>query len=230
MKTAAIIPAGGKGKRMGARTPKQYLTVQGEPILARTLRVFQLSPSIDQIILVVPEPDVTDVRTNIVEYYGLSKVKVIIPGGKERQDSVKNGLRYVDEKVEIVVVHDAVRPLVTAFLIEQVIEKAREFGAVASGVQITDTIKRVEKSGKIAKTVARDLLWLTQTPQAFQREVIIEAYRRAYEDRFYGTDDASLVERIGVPVWMVAGNRNNIKVTTREDVILCEAIFGRRDG
>ncbi len=230
MKTAAIIPAGGKGKRMGARTPKQYLTVQGEPILARTLRVFQLSSSIDQIILVVPEPDVTDVRTNIVEYYGLSKVKVIIPGGKERQDSVKNGLRYVDEKVEIVVVHDAVRPLVTAFLIEQVIEKAREFGAVASGVQITDTIKRVEKSGKIAKTVARDLLWLTQTPQAFQREVIIEAYRRAYEDRFYGTDDASLVERIGVPVWMVAGNRNNIKVTTREDVILCEAIFGRRDG
>ena len=225
MKTVAIIPAGGSGKRMGGITPKQYLSLSGMPILVYTLRIFQTSLLIDEIILAVPKTDVPDVRENIVEQYGLSKVSFIIPGGKERQDSVRNALCYVDDEAEIVVVHDGVRPLVTTALLEEVIKKARELGAVVSGVDINDTVKRIDSNGKIAETVPRNFLWLTQTPQAFKREVIVEAYRRAYQEGFYGTDDASLVEKTGVPVWMVSGDRNNIKITTKEDIILCEMML-----
>lgn len=214
---------------MGEITPKQYLSLSGTPILVYTLRIFQYSLLIDEIILAVPKTDVTDVRKNIVEQYGLSKVSFIIPGGKERQDSVRNALRYVNDEAEIIVVHDGVRPLVTTAMIEKVVKKARELGAVTMGVDIKDTVKRIDSDGKIAETVHRDFLWLTQTPQAFKREVIIEAYRRAYQESFYGTDDASLVEKTGVPVWMVSGDRNNIKVTTKEDLILCEMILRRSE-
>ena len=229
MKTVAVIPAGGSGKRMGGRIPKQYLSLSGTPILVYTLRIFQYSSLVDRIILAVPKDDLTDVRANIVDRYGLSKVSFIVPGGKERQDSVRNALHYVDDEAEIVVVHDGVRPLVTTALIEKVIKKAGEMGAVASGLDIKDTVKRIDREGRIAETIPRDFLWLTQTPQAFRREIIIEAYRRAYREGFYGTDDASLVERTGVPVWMVLGDKNNIKVTTKEDLVLCEMMLGRSE-
>jgi 2-C-methyl-D-erythritol 4-phosphate cytidylyltransferase len=226
MSTVAIIPAGGRGRRMGETTPKQYLSLSGTPLLVYTLRMFQNSPSVDEIILAVPKADRTDIRTNIVERHGLSKVSFIVPGGKERQDSVRNALRYVGADAEIIVVHDGVRPLVTTALIEEVIKKAGDLDAVVSGVEIRDTVKRVDADGQITETVPRNFLWSTQTPQAFKREVIIEAYRRAYQEGFYGTDDASLVERTGVPVWMIPGDRNNIKITTKEDLVLCEMILG----
>jgi len=228
-KTAAIIPSGGMGRRMGGHIPKQYLLLAGLPVLVHTLRPFQASPAIDEIILAVPGEDVEKVKENIVERYGVSKVKRVVAGGKERQDSISNALAWIADETEIIVIHDGVRPLVTTDLIEIVVGRAGEVGAVAVGSDIRDTVKRVDKAGKIEETVPRDGLWRTQTPQAFKREIIVAAYRAAYEAGFYGTDDASLVEKAGIPVWLIPGDRENLKVTTKEDMMLCEMILRGRE-
>jgi len=228
-KTAAIIPSGGMGRRMGGHIPKQYLLLAGLPVLVHTLRPFQASPAIDEIILAVPGEDVEKVKENIVERYGVSKVKRVVAGGKERQDSISNALAWIADETEIIVIHDGVRPLVTTDLIEIVVGRAGEVGAVAVGIDIRDTVKRVDKAGKIEETVPRDGLWRTQTPQAFKREIIVAAYRAAYEAGFYGTDDASLVEKAGIPVWLIPGDRENLKVTTKEDMMLCEMILRGRE-
>lgn len=228
MKTVAILPAGGAGRRMGSVTPKQYLSLGGIPLVAHTLRIFQKSPCIDSVILVVPEDGEDEVRRDIVLNYGFSKVRDIVVGGRERQDSVRNALARVDDDDEIVVVHDGVRPLVTVGLIGLIVEKAAELGAVAAGIDIRDTVKRVDVSGRILETVPREHLWLTQTPQAFRKNVILAAYRQACETGFYGTDDASLVEKNGFPVWMIHGDRDNIKVTTKEDLDFCEMVMQHR--
>ncbi len=224
-KTVAIIPAGGSGRRMGGNTPKQYLLLDGVPLLVHTLRIFHHAPSVDSVILVVPEEDITEVRNQIVEKYFFTKVKDVVSGGRERQDSVGNALKRIDDSDEIVVIHDGVRPLVSVKVIETAIARAKEVGAVAVGVRVRDTVKSLNEDGKVKKTVAREGLWLTQTPQVFKRDVILDAYRRAREEGFYGTDDASLVERAGIPVWMVPGAMENIKVTTRDDLSFCEMIL-----
>jgi len=227
--TVAIIPAGGAGRRMGGNTPKQYLLLHGIPLLVHTLRAFHDARSIDSIILAVPEDDIDEVRKNIVEKYFFTKVKDVVAGGRQRQDSVGNALKRVDEDDEIVVVHDGVRPLVSVQVIEKAVAEAQKVGAVSVGVQVKDTVKSVDKNGKVEKTVAREGLWLIQTPQVFKKNLIVDAYRRASEERFYGTDDASLVERAGIPVWMVPGEMENIKVTTREDIDFCEMILKHRE-
>ena len=225
MKTVAIIPAGGVGKRMGTEIPKQYLLLSGIPILAHTLKAFQGSPVIDEIVLIVPEADMTEVRQSIVEKYGLSKVGLILPGGAERQDSVRNGLQQVSDEHEIIVIHDAVRPFVSANLICRAVAAAREFGAITVGVPVKDTVKKVTAEGWVKKTVAREGLWLAQTPQVFRRPIILAAYKKAAADGFYGTDDACLVERMGIPVRMIPGENDNIKLTTAEDLLLGERII-----
>lgn len=214
---------------MGGCIPKQYLLLSGLPVLVRALRPFQDSPSINEIIIAIPEEDIEPVKKNILERYRLSKVNHVIAGGKERQDSIRNALACIDDETEIIVIHDGVRPLVTTDMIELVIDRAGKLGAVTTGIEVRDTVKRVDKTGKIEETLSRDGLWLTQTPQAFKREVIMAAYRAAYEEGFYGTDDASLVEKAGIPVWMIPGDRENLKVTTQEDMILCELILQGRE-
>lgn len=229
MKRVAIIPAGGAGRRMGGEISKQYLLLAGIPILAHTLAVFQRSSFVDEIILAVPEGDIAEARRSLVEPYGLSRVKMVIAGGRERQDSVRNALAHVDGGCEVVVIHDGVRPFVTTELIERAIAAAEMYGAASTGLPIRDTVKEVDQTGRIKKTVPREGLWLTQTPQAFRREVILAAYERTLADGFYGTDDASLVERIGIPVRMIPGDWENIKVTTPEDLLHGERIIcGRR--
>jgi 2-C-methyl-D-erythritol 4-phosphate cytidylyltransferase len=225
MKTVAIIPAGGTGKRMGSPLPKQYLSLAGIPILVHTLRAFQYSPQIDEILLAVPEGDLADVRRNVVERFDISKISLVLAGGCERQDSVMNALAYVRDEHGIILVHDAVRPFVTEDLIERTVAAAIAFGAATIGVPIRDTVKEVDGSGCVARTVPREGLWLTQTPQAFRRDVILAAYGRAAADRFYGTDDASLVERMGLPVRMIPGDAENIKVTTPEDLARAERMI-----
>ena len=227
MKTIAIIPAGGAGKRMGGCVPKQYLSLAGIPILVHTLRVFQCSSLIDEILLVVPEGDIPDVRRDLVQRYRISKVSLVLHGGRERQDSVRNALAHLRDEHEGIVIHDGVRPFVTGDLIERAVAGAKEFGAVTVGVPIRDTVKAVDAAGGVVKTVSREGLWLTQTPQAFRREVILAAYARAEADGFYGTDDASLVERMGIPVRMIRGDVDNIKVTMPEDLARGEMILRR---
>ena len=227
MTTVAIIPAGGSGRRMGSGIPKQYLLLGGIPVLVHTLRVFQSSPVVDEIFLVVPEGDIPEVRNAIVGRYNLFKVSLIVAGGAERQDSVRNALAHLREEHGIVLVHDGVRSFVSGELIQRIVAAAEADGAVAVGVQVKDSVKEVNSAGWVIKTVTREGLWLTQTPQAFRKPLILAAYERAAADGFYGTDDASLVERMGVPVRMIPGDYDNIKVTTPEDLTLGEAIIRR---
>lgn len=230
MKNVAIIPAGGSGKRINSRLPKQYLPVGGSPLLVHTIEVFQRSPLIHDILLVVPPEDVRRVRSRFVAPYGFSKVSRVLGGGGERQDSVRNGLDVLGDDCDIVLIHDGVRPFVSGRLIRLIIREAAAHGAATAGVPVKETVKRVDGGGCVLETVDRRALWLAQTPQAFRRAVILEAHRRALRDRFYGTDDASLVERMGHPVRMVPATSENIKITTREDLRLAEFLIGARKG
>lgn len=230
MKNVAIITAGGSGKRINSRLPKQYLPVGGTPLLVHTIGVFQRSPLVHEILLVVPREDIRRVRSRFVEPYGFSKVAQVLGGGRERQDSVKNGLDAVGEDCDIVLIHDGVRPFISGSLLRLMIREAAAHGAATAGVPVKETVKRVDPEGIVVETLDRRALWLAHTPQAFRRSVILEAHRTAFRDRFYGTDDASLVERMGHPVRMVPATYENIKITTREDLLLAEFLIGARRG
>ena len=225
MRTVAIIPAGGSGKRLGADVAKQYLFLNLLPVLVHTLNVFQKSGAIDDIILVVPKDDLASIRKQIIEKYALTKVSAIVAGGNERQDSVRNGLVAIAGSCDIVIVHDGVRPFVTEEMIARVAQAAAESGAAAIGVKAKDTIKETTDGDIVTATLPRRNLWQTQTPQAFQYDLLCRAYESATRDSYYGTDDASLVERMGAQVRMIAGSYENIKITTPEDLIMAEALM-----
>jgi len=225
MKTVAIIPAGGAGKRIPGHVLKQYLLLDGIPVLVHTLRIFQCSPIVHDIFLVVPRDDILFVSQAIVRTYGISKVRQIVSGGKERQDSVKNGLDAAGDEHDIVIIHDGVRPFISEELVHLAVIEASRCAAVTVGVPVKDTVKMVNPDGWVIETASRDCLWLTQTPQAFKREIIKEAYRIAYNDNYYGTDDASLVERIGGHVKMIPGSYDNIKITTKDDLLLADGLM-----
>ena len=225
MKTVAIILAGGAGKRLKAHMAKQYLFLNHMPVLVHTLKVFQKSKVIDNIILALPPDDLVSIRQELIDKYGLTKVTTIVAGGKTRQDSVNNGLAAINEKCDVVVIHDAVRPFVTQELIIQVVAAAKTTGAASAGVKAKDTIKETKKDNMVAATIPRQNLWLTQTPQAFKYELLKEAFKSAYVEKFYGTDDASLVERIGKNVKMIEGSYENIKITTQEDILIADALM-----
>ena len=210
--------------------PKQYLAIDGESILAYTLDVFQRSPDIDDIILVVPGEDVQMVWQGIIEPYKFSKVSHVAAGGRQRQDSVRNGLAMIGGHIDIVVIHDAVRPFVSKELIHLAVRSAVKYDAVTVGMPVKDTVKKVDQDGWIVETLERQVLWMTQTPQAFKRSVIQEAYRKAEEDGFYGTDDASLVERAGFRVKMITGSYANVKITTPEDLLFAEFLSRNNEG
>jgi len=209
---------------MGAAVPKQYLQLDGAPIVVRTLRQFEAAPMIGEVLLVVPPAD-RIAAAKLVAEWGLAKVRAVLAGGQRRQDSVRVGVDALRAEDEIVVVHDGVRPLVELTLIAAVVEEAQRAGAAAAGVPIGDTVKSVSEGGLVVRTVAREGLWLTQTPQAFRREVLQEAHWRAAADGFTGQDDAVLVERIGAKVRMVRGTVRNIKITTPEDMELARALL-----
>ncbi len=221
--TAAIIPAGGSGQRMGGRSAKQYLRLNGLPILVHTLRRFQESAAVQIIVLVVPETDVEAVRREMVTPFGLSKVSRVVPGGARRQDSVWNGLKTLGSDVNVVLVHDGVRPFVSPETIQQAATEALACGAAIVAVPVKDTIKVCDENRRIVETPDRENLWQAQTPQAFRRELLVRAYKEAERDGHRGTDDASLVERLGYPVKVIPGTYDNIKITTPEDLLVAEA-------
>jgi 2-C-methyl-D-erythritol 4-phosphate cytidylyltransferase len=221
MKTVTIIPAGGRGLRFSCEgMKKQYLKVWGIPILIHTLRPFDLLPLIDHIILVVPPEDMAGVSDLLAEHK-VKKVKYLVPGGAHRQESVWSGIKVLEEDVDIVVVHDAVRPLIEASLIEATITRAKEEGAAIVAVPAIDTVKLCDQEMTVVRTLSREEIYLAQTPQAFRRDLIVSAYEAAFRGGYYGTDDASLVERL------VPGARTNIKVTTPEDLKWCEILMRR---
>jgi 2-C-methyl-D-erythritol 4-phosphate cytidylyltransferase len=227
-KIFALIPAAGMGKRMAAGQNKQYLLLEGMPILAHTLRVFQDAPFISGIYLVTPEAEIPFCRSDVVERYGFSKVRAVVPGGSERQHSVLNGLKAMEgvSDDDLVLVHDGVRPFVSIDLLQRAADAADEFGGAVVAVPVKDTVK-VARNGIITATPPREELWLAQTPQAFRYGLIRSAYDAAAAEGFLGTDDASLMERQGWPLHIVTGDYRNIKITTPEDMLLAGAFLKR---
>jgi len=226
-KAFALIPAAGMGKRMGASINKQYLQLDGLPIVARTISVFENSPLIEAIYLVIPADEIPYCREHVVVACGFRKVVEIVPGGRERQNSVMNGLNAMRRNVaddDVVLIHDGVRPLITPQLLRESIEVARNNDGALVAVPAKDTIKTV-RDGIIIDTPPREMLWQAQTPQSFRFAMIYEAHRLAEQEGFMGTDDASLVERRGGSVRVVRGDYRNIKITTPEDLVLAEAFL-----
>lgn len=220
MSVTALIAAAGRGSRVGGRRPKQFLPIGGEPMLAKTLAVFQQAPVIDHIVVIVPSGEEPYCREAIVRRYGVAKVRAVVAGGETRQASVVAGLQAVDWSTSIVLIHDAARPFVPEAIIARVVERARATGAAIAALPIVDTLKRSVDG--CAMTVERDGLWAAQTPQAFRIDLLRHAVERAASDGFVGTDDASLVERVGHPVALVEGHPANIKITRMDDFVLAD--------
>ena len=221
----AIIVSAGKGHRFMNGKKKQFLPLAGKPVLAHTLDPFERCPLINAVVLVVGQEDLDFCLKEIVEKYQYRKISRLVPGGESRQESVKHGIDAVPEDVEIVVIHDGVRPFVTQQMIEESVRSAMRFKAVVLGLPVKDTIKTVTPEGKVLKTLDRGSLWQIQTPQAFQGRLIRDALNKAAEDGFLGTDDASLVERMGVGVHVLPGSYANIKITTPEDLMLATLLL-----
>ena len=225
-KIFALIPAAGMGKRMGAGQNKQYLLLDGMPILAHTLKVFEEAPFITGIYLITPEQEIPFCLSEVVERYRFSKVRAVVAGGAERQYSVLNGLLAMEGigQDDLVLIHDGVRPFVPVGVLRRAADAAEEFGGAVVAVPVKDTIK-VARDGIVTATPPREDLWLAQTPQAFRYGLIRAAHDAAAAQGFLGTDDASLFERQGWPLRIVEGDYRNIKITTPEDMLLAEAFL-----
>ncbi len=222
MKVSAIIPAAGLGLRMGSDIAKQFLLLDGKPILHHTLSVLDHCSAVDEIVLVVSENEIEAVQTQSADSH--PKVTRVVAGGKERQDSVGNGLRSLDSDTDIVVVHDGVRPFVSPELIRETVEAAQDFGAAIAAIPLSDTLKKVSEDGRVERTFDRQGLWRVQTPQTFQYALLKQAFEKARSDGFYGTDEGALVEYLGKDVKVIPGSEFNIKITSSEDLVLGEAI------
>lgn len=224
----AVIPAAGSGRRMGSSSPKQFLLLAGVPVLVHTLRVFDSSPLIHDVCLVVPPGMEPSCRVDVIAAYGLKKVCRIVPGGETRQASVYQGLMNTSPETDWIVVHDGVRPFLSADLLRWLLEAAKDGTGVIAAMPLKDTPKEIREDGTIVSTPDRARLVLAQTPQVFSRKVLMEAHQKAYADGVLGTDDSALVERLGHPVRMIEGNWDNIKITTPEDLRWAERILEMR--
>lgn len=224
---SVIIPSAGLGKRVGFK--KQYYLINKKPVLAYTLSIFQNYPFVSEIILAVPKDDINFARSSIVAKYKFDKVKKIVAGGKTRQISVYNGLNACDPKSEYILIHDAVRPFFDIKLIPYLIKEAKKYKAVVTAVPARDTIKIVSNDKIIIKTPPRKDIFQAQTPQIFSHALIKKAYQKALKDKFIGTDDSSLVERMGKKVKIFMGNEENIKITTPKDLSLARLLVRARN-
>ncbi|MFJ8072122.1 2-C-methyl-D-erythritol 4-phosphate cytidylyltransferase [Peribacillus sp. NPDC096447] len=219
-----VIPAAGQGKRMKAGKNKLFIELSGIPIIVYTLRVFEEDPDCRGIILSI-NPAEKDYFNQLIAAYGLKKVKTLVMGGKERQQSVYNGLQHAEE--DIILVHDGARPFINIGQISELTTAASLHGGAVIAVPVKDTIKKAANK-EVVETVERSSLWAVQTPQAFRVSILKSAYEQAEAEAFLGTDDASLLERINEQVVIIEGNYDNIKITTQEDLYFAEAILHKQ--
>lgn len=230
MSTATlIIPAAGSGSRLNRETPKPYIRLSGRTILEHTISRFTKLDILRNIVVATAPGFVSQAESLLESMLSDRYSFTVISGGQERQHSIFNALKHVAD-TELVIVHDAVRPFVKLEHVRHCCDAALETGASVLGVPTKDTIKQVDDEYRIQKTPARKYLWQAQTPQVFRREIIKRAYEKAFEDNFIGTDDASLVERMGEPVVMVQGDRSNFKITYPLDLELARLLLERKDG
>ncbi len=221
----AIVPAAGLGVRMGkTQSRKQYMELAGRPLLEWTLNALSSHQSVGRIILVVPPDDVANVRAAYMDASKLPKLDAVIEGGAKRADSVRQGL--MEASSEWVLIHDGVRPFVSADLIQKTIDSAMKHGAAAAAIPVRDTVKR-KNAAYLAESVDRNSLLLVQTPQVFRREDILNAFEKLKNEKMEWTDETSIMEKTGTRVAWVMGEPENIKVTTPEDFRLAERIMGK---
>ena len=220
-----VIVAAGRGVRLGGSQPKQYLPIAGTPMLLWAIRPFACHPEVRQVVVVLPLEDATSPPDWLAPHVGDGLR--LTAGGPERGDSVANGLAALDGACRIVLVHDAARPFVTRDVLDGVIAGAREGIGAVPAVPVADTLKQANAAGEVERTVPRDGLWRAQTPQGFPREMLAQAHADARAAGVTGTDDASLVERLGGTVRLVPGDTRNLKVTTADDFALAELLAER---
>jgi 2-C-methyl-D-erythritol 4-phosphate cytidylyltransferase len=229
MRVTAIVVAAGTGRRIGGQVSKIYLPIAGRPVVLRTLDKLFSTKSVDQVVLVVAANEVERCGALLRTDANLcARPCILQTGGATRQQSAKRGLEKVGADTDIVIIHDGARPLVSAALIDRCVDVAADKGAVIVGLPARDTIKVVGRDGMIRSTPERSSLWEIQTPQVFRRDLIVTAHERAERDGVEVTDDAMVVERMGKPVYVVEGERTNIKITLPEDIWLAETMI--RDG
>ena len=222
--TTAIIVGAGRGERMGANYDKAFLSLGPRPLVAYSMMAFEACPDIRQIVLVVRR-DRLEAAKNMAQMFGISKLRAVVAGGAQRQDSVRNGLSELPPETRYVAIHDAARPLVTPALISETVKCARKHGTGVAGRRVVDTVKLVEKAPVVSRTVDRDQLWTVQTPQTFSLDLLRQAYARLEETREVVTDDAAALERIGVAVRLVEWAPVNLKVTVPEDLAVAAALL-----
>jgi len=230
MKVAAIVAAAGKGERLKSKVHKPFVALGKEPILLHALRVLDSSNLIGEIIVVAHQVDIMKARL-LLKKAKLKKFKDVVAGGKRRMDSVKNGLAAISEDADYVIIHDGCRPFIDNKMISSVLDAAEIFGAAIVGVPVKPTIKEVEKGNFVAATLKREALVDVQTPQAFRKDILLRAYDRAFAEGVAGadaTDDAALVERLGIKVKVVDGSYRNIKITTPEDLRYAKMLMGEK--
>jgi 2-C-methyl-D-erythritol 4-phosphate cytidylyltransferase len=216
-KVGVVIPSAGIGTRFGGEKPKQLIAINGIPILQLTIQKFQECDAVDFIVIASHFDYIDDIK-QLVQSENLTKVKSVVVGGKHRQDSVWSGINEIVKfDVDILLIHDAVRPFVSNKIISNVIQAVKEYEVAIPAVAPKDTIKISDNEGFIITTPDRNILFAVQTPQGFKTKIIVEAFQKAYADKFYGTDDSSLVERLGKKVKIIEGDYRNIKITTKED-------------
>jgi 2-C-methyl-D-erythritol 4-phosphate cytidylyltransferase len=225
-----LICAGGKGKRMNHEKNKVFMKIKDKEIIARTLEVFEKAEEINGIIISTSLEDFAEME-KIIAREGFKKIEAIVEGGKERQDSVYNGLKKlkeIAEKDDVILIHNAANPFVEEKTIKKCIKEAKEFGAAVAAQKVKDTIKKVNEELIVKETLDRNELWQMQTPQAILFHIALKAFEKAYSENFYGTDDVQLVERIHGKVKIVECSYENIKITTKEDIELAEKIIEKR--
>jgi len=227
MKTYAIIPAGGLGLRAGSNTPKQYINFSSKPLLAYTLQTFQDCEKVDDIVIPI-QPKYFELLNNMVEEFNFSKVTKIIEGGRTRQDSVFNALSSVkplgDDKI---IVHDAVRPLLSKKLLEEALNSAEIFDSIVMAIKAKDTL--INGSGFVDGYVERGNVYYVQTPQIFKYSILKEAFDIANEQIFLGTDESMLVKNAGFNVKIIEGSSLNFKITTKDDLELFRIIISTQE-
>lgn len=223
----AVILAAGKGSRMKAEVNKQFLMLEEKPIIMYTLQAFHKCSEIHEIVIVTAEEELDYFQQNILTPFDFRKVKCLISGGKERQDSAYNGIKAASKESEIILIHDGARPFVSQQTIIQCINEAKQHGASSAGMPSKDTIKLVDAAQMVTSTPPRSSVWLTQTPQVFQYDLILQAHEKAKDIGRTATDDAMLVELMGHPVKMVEASYENIKITTPEDLVIAEQLLKR---
>jgi 2-C-methyl-D-erythritol 4-phosphate cytidylyltransferase len=226
MKCTVIIPAGGLGKRYGGDIPKQFTDLKGIPVLIHTLRVFEHTPEIDNIIVPVPS-EFYNLAKELIQKHSIAKPTHLILAGKKKQESVYNALNtQIVADSDIVLVHDAVRPLVSVGLVQRIIEAADEFGAAVPGIVVEDIIKEKTANGSIVRTLDHTKLNRIQSPQGFWQELIVNAYKQASQSGYIGPDSASLLEFIGYKVQIIDGEEHNIQIKTPLDTRVAEMLLG----